>query len=49
MGQAITSGPNQYLLARHLLQGDALAVFKKAAIAQTSIPQQLMKIQAPTS
>ena len=36
VGQAITSGPNQYSLARHLLQGDALAAFEKAAPAQTS-------------
>ena len=35
VGQAITSGPNQYVLARHLLQGDALAAFEKAATAQT--------------
>ena len=30
------SGPNQYLLARRLLQGDVLTVFEKAATAQTS-------------
>ena len=36
VGQAIMSGPNQYLLARHLLQGEALTAFEKAATAQTS-------------
>ena len=33
VGQAITSGHNQYSLARHLLQGAALATFENAAIA----------------
>ena len=36
VGQVIMSDPNQYMLAGHLLQGDALAAFKKAATAQTS-------------
>ena len=36
VGQAITSGPNQYALARRLLQGDVLAAFEKATTAQTS-------------
>ena len=33
VGQAIMSGPNQYALARRLLQGDTLAAFKKAVTA----------------
>ena len=37
VGQNITTGPNQYALARQLLQGDVLTAFEKATGAESYI------------